>query len=69
MLPAAYAKKFSTDMAVQRIADCIQAMGANGLRAEYSLARHLAGAKIAAYTDGSIEMMNERIGVALQAFK
>jgi alkylation response protein AidB-like acyl-CoA dehydrogenase len=70
VLPAAYAKKFSTDMAVQRIADCIQAMGANGLRAEYPLARHLAGAKIAAYTDGSIEMMNERIGVALpQVFK
>jgi alkylation response protein AidB-like acyl-CoA dehydrogenase len=65
VLPAAYAKKFATDMAVQRIADCIQAMGANGLRAEYPLARHLAGAKIAAYTDGSIEMMNERIGVAL----
>jgi alkylation response protein AidB-like acyl-CoA dehydrogenase len=40
-------------------------MGANGLRAEYPLARHLTGAKIAAYTDGSIEMMNERIGVAL----
>ncbi len=69
VLPSAYAKKFSTDMAVRRIADCIQAMGANGLRAEYPLARHLAGAKIAAYTDGSIEMMNERIGVALQAFK
>ena len=65
VLPAAYAKKFATDMAVQRIADCIQAMGANGLRAEYPLARHLAGAKIAAYTDGSIEMMNERIGAAL----
>ena len=65
VLPAAYAKKFATDMAVQRIADCIQAMGANGLRADYPLARHLAGAKIAAYTDGSIEMMNERIGVAL----
>ncbi|HEY4170893.1 MAG TPA: acyl-CoA dehydrogenase family protein [Reyranella sp.] len=69
VLPAAYAKKFSTDRTVQRIADCIQAMGANGLRAEYPLARHLAGAKIAGYTDGSIEMMNERIGVALQAFK
>ena len=70
VLPAAYAKKFATDMAVQRIADCIQAMGANGLRADYPLARHLAGAKIAAYTDGSIEMMNERIGVALpQLFK
>ena len=65
VLPAAHAKKFATDMALQRIADCIQAMGANGLRAEYPLARHLAGAKIAAYTDGSIEMMNERIGVAL----
>ena len=65
VLPAAYAKKFATEMAVQRIADCIQAMGANGLRAEYPLARHLAGAKIAAYTDGSIEMMNERIGAGL----
>ena len=50
---------------VRRVADCIQAMGANGLRAEYPLARHLTCAKIAAYTDGSIEMMNERIGVAL----
>ncbi len=65
VMPAAYAKKFATDMAMQRIADCIQAMGANGLRAEYPLTRHLAGAKIAAYTDGSIEMMNERIGAAL----
>jgi len=67
VMPAAYAKKFATDMAVQRIADCIQAMGANGLRADYPLARHLASAKIAAYTDGSIEMMNERIGAGLPA--
>ncbi|MGZ3342840.1 MAG: acyl-CoA dehydrogenase family protein, partial [Reyranella sp.] len=65
VLPAAHAKKFATEMALRRIADCIQAMGANGLRAEYPLARHLAGAKIAAYTDGSIEMMNERIGAGL----
>ena len=65
VMPAAYAKKFATDMAVQRIADCIQAMGANGLRSDFPLARHLAGAKIAAYTDGSIEMMNERIGAGL----
>jgi alkylation response protein AidB-like acyl-CoA dehydrogenase len=65
VLPAAHAKKFATEMALRRIADCIQAMGANGLRAEYPLARHLACAKIAAYTDGSIEMMNERIGAAL----
>jgi alkylation response protein AidB-like acyl-CoA dehydrogenase len=65
VLPAAHAKKFATEMALRRIADCIEAMGANGLRAEYPLARHLACAKIAAYTDGSIEMMNERIGAAL----
>jgi alkylation response protein AidB-like acyl-CoA dehydrogenase len=65
VLPAAHAKKFATEMALARIADCIQAMGANGLRADYPLARHLAGAKIAAFTDGSIEMMNERIGAAL----
>jgi len=66
VLPAAHAKKFATEMAVRRIADCIQAMGANGLRAEYPLARHLACAKIAAYTDGTIEMMNERIGAGLE---
>jgi alkylation response protein AidB-like acyl-CoA dehydrogenase len=65
VLPAAHAKKFATEMALGRIGDCIQAMGANGLRAEYPLARHLACAKIAAYTDGSIEMMNERIGSSL----
>jgi alkylation response protein AidB-like acyl-CoA dehydrogenase len=65
VLPAAHAKKFATEMALRRIADCIEAMGANGLRAEYPLARHLACAKIAAYTDGSIEMMNERIGAGL----
>jgi alkylation response protein AidB-like acyl-CoA dehydrogenase len=66
VLPAAHAKKFATEMALGRIADCIQAMGANGLRAEYPLARHLACAKIACYTDGSIEMMNERIGQSLR---
>jgi alkylation response protein AidB-like acyl-CoA dehydrogenase len=42
VLPAAHAKKFATDMAVQRIADCIQAMGANGPARDYPLARHLA---------------------------
>ncbi len=69
VLPAAHAKKFATEMALKRIADCIQAMGANGLRAEYPLSRHLACAKIACYTDGSIEMMNERIGQSLRRAK
>lgn len=65
VMPSAQAKKFATETALARIADCIQAMGANGLKAEYPLGRHLACAKIAAYTDGSIEMMNERIGAGL----
>lgn len=58
---AAIAKKFGNDYALQGIAACMQAMGANGLRADYPLARHLNAAKLLAYTDGTIEMMNERI--------
>ncbi|MAN61287.1 MAG: acyl-CoA dehydrogenase [Parvibaculum sp.] len=63
---AAQAKKFATERAVTLIEGCIQAMGANGLREEHGLGRHLISAKIAGFTDGSIEMMNERIGAALQ---
>ncbi|MCE7999659.1 MAG: acyl-CoA/acyl-ACP dehydrogenase [Rhodobiaceae bacterium] len=63
---AAQAKKFATERAVTLIEACIQAMGANGLREEHGLGRHLISAKIAGYTDGSIEMMNERVGAALQ---
>lgn len=59
---AAMAKKFGNDRALAGVAACIQAMGANGLRADYPLARHLAAAKLLAYTDGTTEMMNERIG-------
>jgi acrylyl-CoA reductase (NADPH) len=63
---AAMAKKFGNDRAHPGIAACIQAMGANGLRADYPLARHLAAAKLLAYTDGTVEMMNERIGYLLR---
>lgn len=65
VLAAAHAKKFAGRVTVPAITACIQAMGAAGLRQEYPLGRHLACAKIAAYTDGSTEMMNERIGAAL----
>lgn len=58
---AAIAKKFGNDYALKGIAACMQAMGANGLRADYALARHLTAAKLLAYTDGTVEMMNERI--------
>jgi alkylation response protein AidB-like acyl-CoA dehydrogenase len=58
---AAMAKKFGNDRAVKGIEACMQVMGANGLRADYPLARHLTAAKLLAYTDGTVEMMNERI--------
>jgi len=65
MLPAAYAKKFATRMAQQRLGDCLQAMGAEGLREAYPIGRHIACARIAGFVDGSTEMQNERIGAAL----
>ncbi|MBX3495228.1 MAG: acyl-CoA/acyl-ACP dehydrogenase [Parvibaculum sp.] len=65
VMAAAHAKKFAGRVTLARIADCIQAMGAAGLREEHGLGRHLACAKIAAYTDGSTEMMNDRIGAGL----
>ena len=58
---AAIAKKFGNDRALGAVAACMQAMGANGLKAEYPLARHLSAAKLLTYTDGTVEMMNERI--------
>lgn len=67
VMAAAHAKSFAGRVTVPRIADCIQAMGAAGLREELPLGRHLASAKIATFTDGSTEMMLERIGAGLRA--
>jgi alkylation response protein AidB-like acyl-CoA dehydrogenase len=63
---AAIAKKFGNDRTLEGVTACMQAMGANGLRAEYPLARHLAAAKLLSYTDGTVEMMNERISSVLK---
>ena len=65
VMAAAHAKKFAGRATVPAVTVCIQAMGAAGLRADYPLGRHLACAKIAGFTDGSTEMMNERIGAGL----
>ena len=65
LLAAAHAKKFAGEMIVARLADCMQAMGANGLREEHPIGRHLALARIANYVDGSTEMQSERIGAVL----
>jgi alkylation response protein AidB-like acyl-CoA dehydrogenase len=60
-LASAHAKKFATRMAIGRISDACQLMGAAGLREDYPFLRHLASARVANYTDGSTEMQNERI--------
>jgi alkylation response protein AidB-like acyl-CoA dehydrogenase len=67
VMAAAHAKKFAGAVTAARIGDCIQAMGAAGLREEHGLGRHLACAKIAGFTDGSTEIMRERIGAGLMA--
>jgi alkylation response protein AidB-like acyl-CoA dehydrogenase len=65
LLAASHAKKFASDMIVERLSDCMQAMGAAGLREDYPIGRHLALARIANYVDGSTEIQNERIGALL----
>ena len=62
---AAFAKKYAAEMATRSIAACMQAMGAEGLRPEHGLGRHLAAARIGAYVDGTTEIQTERIGAAL----
>ncbi len=64
---AAHAKKFATRAALAGIANCMQAMGAAGARADYPLGRHLAGAKLAAFIDGTTEIQNLVIGRSLAA--
>jgi alkylation response protein AidB-like acyl-CoA dehydrogenase len=62
VLAAAHCKKFAVRVALKGLADCIQLMGAEGLKSKYVLGRHLTNAKLCAFTDGSTEIQNERIG-------
>lgn len=55
---AAHAKKFATRAALARLSDCMQVLGANGYRQDLPLARHMAGAKMAQYLDGTTEVQN-----------
>ncbi len=59
---AARAKKLAGQRTLLHLAACVQAMGAAGLRAEHPLVRHMLAAKTACFTDGTTEMMNERLG-------
>ncbi len=62
---AARAKKFAGQRTLGHLAACVQAMGADGLRSDHPLMRHLAACKVACFTDGTTEMMNERLGKLL----
>ena len=48
-------------MAERQLPVLTQAMGAEGLRQQHPFGRHLIGARVASYVDGSSEMLLERI--------
>ncbi len=60
-LAAAQTKLLATRMAERQLPMLAQAMGAEGLREHYPFARHLMGARVAGFVDGSTEMLLERI--------
>lgn len=65
-LAAAQAKLLATRMAERQIPALAQAMGAEGLREEHPFGRHLIGARVASFVDGSSEMLLERIGAVMR---
>ena len=66
-LCAAQAKLFATRMAERQLPVLSQAMGAEGLREHHPFGRHLAGARVASFVDGSSEMLLERIAALQRA--
>lgn len=58
---AAKTKIFATRMAERHLPALAQLMGAEGLRDDYPFGRHLIGARVAGFVDGSTEMLLERI--------
>jgi len=67
-IPAAHAKKFATRAALRGLAECMQAMGADGYKQDFPIARHLACAKAAQYLDGSTEIQNVVITRGLRKY-
>ena len=59
---AAIAKKMAVEMAARTLPECMAILGANGLKSEYPLARHLLASRIAAFADGTNEIQKDRIG-------
>lgn len=65
-LAAAQAKLMATRMAERQLHALSQAMGAEGLREQHPFGRHLIGARVANFVDGSTEMLLERIAAVLR---
>lgn len=61
---AAQTKIFATRMATRHVPALAQLMGAEGLRDCYCFGRHQVGARMASFTDGSTEMLLDRLSVA-----
>lgn len=59
---AAQAKKFAVDTAIWGIDQCTRIVGAIGASAAYRLNMHYAEVRMAAYADGTNEMLLDRIG-------
>lgn len=65
-LVAAQTKLMATRMAERHLSALAQAMGAEGLRESQPFGRHLVAARMAQFTDGSTEMLLERIAAMQQ---
>ena len=64
---AASAKKIAVQTATEGIEQCIRAMGAVGATAPSGLVALASEVRLAAFADGSTEMLNDRIGRGLAA--
>ena len=62
---AAQAKKFAVDTAIWGIDQCVRILGATGASAAHRLNMHFAEVRMAAYADGTNEMLLDRIGRGL----
>lgn len=66
-LAAAQAKLVATRTAERQLPRLAQSMGAEGLRESHPFGRHLHGARVASFVDGSSEMLLERIAAVMRA--
>ncbi|MFX8593519.1 acyl-CoA dehydrogenase family protein, partial [Acinetobacter baumannii] len=62
---AAQAKTFAVDTAIWGLDQCVRAVGAAGASANLRLAMHQSEVRMAAYGDGTSEILLDRIGRGL----